>query len=57
MTSMDSRESWRETLISASAGAEGTASNEGAEVAARATGEGMVGLSAVRMAVHFVESC
>ena len=57
MTSMDSWKSWREAVISASTGAEGTASFEDADAAAEAAGEGMVGLFALRMAVHLGESC
>jgi len=54
---MDSWKSWREAVISASTGAEGTASLEDADAAAQAAGEGMVGLFAMRLAVHLGESC
>jgi len=57
MTSMDSWKSWREAVISASTGAEGTASREEADVSDQAAGEGMVGLVAEHMAAHFGESC
>jgi len=54
---MDSWKSWREAVISASTGAEGTASREEADVSDQAAGEGMVGLVAEHMAAHFGESC
>ena len=57
MTSMDSWKSWRVAVNSASTGVEGTASLEDADAAAQAAGEGMVGVFAMRMAVHLGEYC